>query len=166
MGRPGVAWAQHTEHTRGLYRQSPKGRALSGIYRGLRIFLSNLAILACLAVALGACGGDGNKADERKVVGVLQLIDVPEPVVTGLKEGLAELDFVEGQDIEYLFRNIKGDTSLLEGYLKEMVDSDVDDIVSISDRPTMAAKRVAQQSGTPVIFTVVSNPLAARPRII
>ena len=129
------------------------------IHSGFRKLLFNLAILACLGWALAGCNGVGGKADEPKVVGVLQLIDVLEPVVIGVKEGLAELDFVEGQNINYLYRNVKGDTSLLEGYLKEMVDAEVDAIVSISDPPTMAAKRATRGTWMPVIFAVVSNPL-------
>ena len=129
------------------------------IESGIRKFLLNLAILSCLGLALAACNGAGGNSDRPKVVGVLQLIDVLDPVVIGLKEGLAELDFVEGQNIDYLYRNIKGDTSLLQGYLTEMIDAEVDVIVSISDPPTMAAKQATQGTSMPVIFTVVSNPL-------
>ena len=76
----------------------------------------------------------------------------------GLKQGLTELDFVEGENIRYIYRNVKGDTSLLKGYLDELTEADVDVIVSLSDPPTVAAKAATSGTGIPVIFTVVSNP--------
>ena len=113
-----------------------------------------LAILAplTLAILLSACSSGSDDADEVKLVGVIQLIDALDPVVDGLKQGLGELEFVEGQNVSYMYRNVKGDTSLLQAYLKELTEADVDVIVSVSDPPTMAAKEATSGTGIPVIF--------------
>ena len=128
--------------------------------KALRKFSPALAILAplTLAILLSACSSGSDDADEVKLVGVIQLIDALDPVVDGLKQGLGELEFVEGQNVSYMYRNVKGDTGLLQAYLKELTEADVDVIVSVSDPPTIAAKEATSGTGIPVIFTVVSNP--------
>jgi len=133
---------------------------LNTLDKALREYSSALAILALLtlSIILGACNSSSDDADEVKLVGVLQLIDALDPIVDGLKQGLAESKFVEGQNISYMYRNVKGDTGLLQGYLREMIEADVDLIVSLSDPPTAAAKTATHGTGIPVIFSVVSNP--------
>ena len=128
-------------------------------YEALRKDSSALAILALITLSIaGACNGRSDNADETKVVGVLQLIDALDPIVDGLKQGLTELDFVEGENIRYIYRNVKGDTSLLKGYLDELTEADVDVIVSLSDPPKVAAKAATSGTGIPVIFTVGATP--------
>ena len=128
--------------------------------KALRKYSSALAILALLtpSITLGACISSSDDADEVKLVGVLQLIDALDPIVDGLKQGLAELEFIEGQNISYMYRNVQGDTGLLQGYLREMIEADVDLIVSLSAPRTAAAKTATHGTGIPVIFSVVTNP--------
>ena len=126
----------------------------------LRKYSSALAIFALLtlSITLGACNSSSDRVDEVKLVGVLQLINALDPIVDGLKQGLAELEFVEGQNISYMYRNVQGDTSLLEAYLNDLIEAKVDVIVALSDPPTAAAKAATNGTGIPVIFSVVSNP--------
>ena len=127
---------------------------------GGRKVLLVAATLAWLVLVLASagCSSDAKGADAVKTIGVLQLIDKLDPIVDGLKQGLGELGYVEGQNANFLYRNVHADTSLLDGYLKEMIEADVDVIVSVSDPPTMAAKTATDGTGIPVVFSVVSNP--------
>ena len=130
------------------------------IMRGFWRVLLVVATVALLASALASagCSSGANEAEAVKTIGVLQLIDKLDPIVDGLKQGLSDLGYVEGQNANYLYRNVHADTNLLDGYLKEMIEADVDLIVSVSDPPTMAAKPATGGTGIPVVFSVVSNP--------
>ena len=121
------------------------------------LFAVTLAWLVSMLASAG-CSSGVNEADTVKTIGVLQLIDKLDPMVDGLKQGLGELGYVEDQNVNFLYRNIHADTSLLDSYLKEMIEADVDVIVSVSDPPTMAAKTATDGTGIPVVFSVVSNP--------
>ena len=131
-------------------------RTLRGV-RKVLLVVGTLALLAWVLASAG-CSSGASAADPVKTIGVLQLIDKLDPVVVGLKQGLSELGYAEGQNASFLYRNVHADTSLLAGYLKEMIEADVDIIVSVSDPPTMAAKKATDGTGVPVVFTVVSNP--------
>ena len=119
-----------------------------------------LLIVASLTLvfALGGCSKGTDNTDEVKLVGVLTLIDALDPIVDGLKEDLAKSGYVEGQNINYLYRNVRADTSLLEGYLNEMIAANVDVIVALSDPPAVAAKTATRGTDIPLIFSVVGNP--------
>ena len=122
-------------------------------------FLLTMAALGLLLAVLtmSACRGNSGKADV-KTVGVLQLIDKLDPIVAGLKQSMNELGYVEGRNINYLYRNVQAEMGMLSGYLQEMIEADVDVIVSLSDPPTGAAKAATRGTGIPVVFSVVSNP--------
>ena len=111
---------------------------MNTLYKALRRYSSALAILTLLAlsIALGACNSSSEDADEVKLVGIVQFIDAMDPLVAGMKQGLAELEFVEGQNIQYMYRNVKGDTGLLQGYLDEVIAAKNDVSVSLSDPPS------------------------------
>ena len=71
---------------------------------------------------------------------------------------MKESGYVEGQNITYLYRNVQADTTKLNAHLEEMIQADVDLIVSLSDPPTQAAKAATLANKIPVVFSVVSNP--------
>jgi len=136
---------------------------LNRLEKAVRKYGSALAILALLtlSISLGACKSSSDDADEVKTVGVLQISDKLDPKVNGLKEGLAELEFAEGENINYLYRTVNGDISLFEGYVKEMIDGEVDVIVAFSTKGAIAAQAAANGAEIPVIFNMESDPQAA-----
>ena len=66
------------------------------------IRLVQLTILMSLAaLLLSACGG-GAQAQDTFTIGVVNYIDIMAPAVDGFKEGMAELGYVDGENIIYI----------------------------------------------------------------
>ena len=84
-----------------------------------------------------------------------------------LREGLRELGYVEGQNIEFEFRSAEGQLDRLPGLAAELVRLKVDVIVTLYVPPSLAAKQATHEIpivaivGDPVETGIVSN--LARP---
>jgi putative ABC transport system substrate-binding protein len=74
-----------------------------------------------------------------------------------LKRGLAELGYVEGRDIEYVWRFGDGRFERLPQLAKELVEQNVDIIVPATPPAIHAAKAVA--STIPIVFPLGSDPV-------
>ena len=74
---------------------------------------------------------------------------------------LREIGYVEGRDFstEHLWAD--GDAKLLPGFAAEMVGRKVDLIVTYSTEAAQAAKAATRDTQIPVVFTMVSDPVAS-----
>ena len=74
---------------------------------------------------------------------------------------LREIGFVEGRDFstEHLWAD--GNAKLLPGFATEMVGRKVDLIVTYSTAAAQAAKAATRDTQIPVVFTMVSDPVAS-----
>ena len=74
---------------------------------------------------------------------------------------LREIGYVEGRDFstEHLWAD--GDAKLLPGFAAEMVGRKVDLIVTYSTAAAQAAKAATREIQIPVVFTMVSDPVAS-----
>ena len=95
-------------------------------------------------------------------IGVLQLVEHPalDAAYKGFVDGLAEAGFVDGENIEIDFRNAQADQSNLMTMSDRFVKNNVDLILAIA---TPATQSVASATSTiPILFTAVTDPVAAR----
>jgi putative ABC transport system substrate-binding protein len=106
-----------------------------------------LALLAMLSVALLACGA---KKPQSYTVGILNLAEAASDGVVGFQEGLAELGYVEGENITYIYDGPSNDMETLAVYAQKMVDQQPDLVFAIS-RQDIAALR-ALDPDIPIIF--------------
>ena len=81
------------------------------------------------------------------------------PSVEGLKAGLRELGFEEGEHVVFDVRVTDGQSERLQAAASALVKSGVDLIFSSGDAATLAAMAATQT--IPVVFTGVGDPLAA-----
>ena len=117
-----------------------------------------LAAVAALAfLAFTAC----TESNKPMKIGIFTYTEKLDVAVDGFKRALADLGYIDGDNIEYIYRNVEGDPSLSEDYLNELLEAEVDVILSISTPASVAAKAAASGTGTPVVFTLVGDPLAA-----
>ena len=79
----------------------------------------------------------------------------------GFIEGLAEEGFVEGENIEIRFQNAEADTGIAAQIADQFVQS-CQLICGIATPAAQAAYNVAEDKGIPVIYTAVSDPVAAQ----
>ena len=115
-------------------------------------------ILLSLLVLLGLAAGAS--AAEKKSIGIIQLVD--NGAFTDMREGflarMAELGYTD-ETVAFDYKNAQGDMTNLYSICQTLVDNEVDLIVTIATPPTQAI--VNMESGIPVFFISVSNPVGA-----
>jgi putative tryptophan/tyrosine transport system substrate-binding protein len=94
-------------------------------------------------------------------IGVLMTIaeDDPQtqPILMAFKQGLQELGWIEGRNIQVDYRFGAGDVDRIQRFAKELVDSKPDLIVGHTTPGTGALAR--ETKTIPIIFVVVSDPV-------
>jgi putative ABC transport system substrate-binding protein len=109
-------------------------------------------------------GGDAESTDTKVLnIGVIQYAPHPslDNCYTGLVEGLKEAGFVDGENIKIDFQNAQGEMSNSDMIAKNMVSLKYDLIVGIATPAAMSAYSAAKDAGIPVVFSAVSDPVAA-----
>jgi len=92
-------------------------------------------------------------------LGILEPGKPPEPLVDVLVERLNELGYREGRNIAYEYRWAEGKPDRLDELAKELVDSKVDVITTLSTPAVIAAKKVTKT--IPIVFAGVGDPVGA-----
>lgn len=118
----------------------------------------SVLLLAC-ALLTAACG-DG-AADAEITVGLVTNNPNGLRNVAGFVEGMAEVGYIEGQNVTYLYAGepVRGDD--LDKALSEMVEADVDLIFTAGTPTGVAAYEATQASQIPVVFGVIADPIRA-----
>ena len=92
-------------------------------------------------------------------IGVLLSGDIRLEVFSGLKDGLRELGYVEGEDVIFEVKNAKGDRSLLPELARSISDSQPDVAVAGGGIEADALKSATETSDIPVVFLSVSSAI-------
>ncbi len=121
-------------------------------------------MLAALAVTSGglwlwAGGDDPARASYR--IGILHPSRVDIATVEGLQGGLAELGYVEGDNLHFEYDGPAGHGERLDAAAADLVKRGVDIIFVSSTPATKAVMRATIETRTPVVFGPVNDPLAA-----
>lgn len=133
----------------------------------LKIMMT-LMVMAALAVALTACGGADDKDteatdSETKTLGIIQFAPHPslDNCYEGFVAGLEEGGYVDGENLKIDLQNSQGEATNSDMQAKNMVTSKYDMLCAIATPSAMSAYSATKDSDIPVIFTAVSDPLAA-----
>lgn len=128
----------------------------------LKKIVAVISAAAISAAALAACGtsqpaNETSSADSYKI-GVLQYADHPslDNCLEGFKEGLD----AEGITYEIEAQSAKGDDSTNTQIAQQFVDKDL--VCGIATPSAQACYNACFESGIPVIFNAVSDPVAAK----
>ena len=119
--------------------------------------MKKLTILLIVLLLISGC----TKNRKEFTVGVIQWGEHPALVDSfeGMKEGLLEKGILERTNIEV--KNAYEDASNALTISSQFVQADVDVIYAIATPSAQAAMNVAEESGIPIIFSAVSDPIAA-----
>ena len=103
----------------------------------------------CVLLLLALCGcGD----EEVVVVGVLDHLGLYPEILEGFREGLADKGYVEGENLQIVFPGTPGDPRDLDFRARQLVDSDVDLILALTEPAAQAARNATQGTAIPVVF--------------
>lgn len=130
----------------------------------MRKIISAVSILA-MAASVTACSSTATTNNSGKVykIGVIQYAPHPslDDCYTGFKKGLAESGLTVGKNVTIDFQNAQGDTSNSDLIAKNMVSKKYDMIMGIATPAAMSAYSAAKTTNIPVVFTAISDPIAA-----
>ena len=121
-----------------------------------RIVLGSMAAIAALTVASGV------HAQAVKSVGVTAIVDHPalDSVRKGVQDELKALGWEEGKNLQLSYQSAQGNTATAGQIARKFVGDKVDAIVAIATPSAQAA--VAATKSIPVVFTAVTDPVAAK----
>ncbi len=119
-----------------------------------------LALLPLAAGALLAAVAHGQQPARPYRIGVLNTaLASNAPMVEGLKTGLKQQGMLEGRDVAYVIRVTRGREEAVAPAAEELVQAKVDLI--FANGPVAARAAKAATPTIPIVFTVVSDPVAA-----
>jgi len=116
-------------------------------------------VIAGLAAAWPLLARAQTSAGKIYRLGILQPGKPPQPLVDILRDRLKDLGYREGHNIAYEYRWAEGRNDRLDELAKELVDSKVDVITTLSTPAVIAAKKVTKT--IPIIFAGVGDPVGA-----
>lgn len=144
-----MLWGQPNFQINGTVMMKRNGR-ISYFFMLILISLQVLPLTAC------------SRAEPEMVrIGVVNLSPRLAPVLDGFKGGMAGFGYVEGENVTYLYEGSAESIAALDDQVQVLLDAKVDLIVAISTPAAQAAYRLAQGSGTPVVFGPVTDPVVA-----
>jgi ABC-type uncharacterized transport system substrate-binding protein len=110
-------------------------------------------------VGLIVAPSHAQEGQARKVyrIGILRAGPPPEAYVEGLKQGLRERGYVDGQNVVFEFRITDGSFDQLPRFAEELVRSKVDVILASNSPAALAAKGVT--TSVPIVFVGVYDPV-------
>ncbi|MBN1428861.1 MAG: ABC transporter substrate-binding protein [Anaerolineae bacterium] len=122
-----------------------------------------LIFILCMVTGLlsGACK-NSSQAKHTVVIGVV--IESEPLVVTfdGLRKGMADLGYVEGDNITYIFNGVVGsDLDDIDHEVEGLLAKKVDLFFTPGTVPTLRVKQAVEGTDIPVIFAPVINPVDA-----
>jgi putative ABC transport system substrate-binding protein len=118
-----------------------------------------LGITLALAIFVAPLASDAQPAGKVPRVGVLIAVSAPTTTLFDevLRQGLAELGYVEGENIALEYRSAEGQYEQLPALAAELVGFPVDVLVTWGTPAALAAKHTT--STIPVVFTAVADPV-------
>ena len=119
-----------------------------------------LAVLMIVMMTIGlcACGGGGSADDELLKIGVLQLVkhDALDKAYQGFVDGLKELGYEDGVNIEIDYQNASGEQPNCLSIAESMVNDNKDLIFCIATPAAQAA--ASKTSEIPILVSAVTDP--------
>ena len=115
-------------------------------------------IAVALALALPLCFAEPAQAQKVYRIGSLNTAEQFVNAFEGFKSRMAELGYVEGENVRYDFYNAKGSNEALNAFAKKLAQDKVDMIVTSATSSTVAAAKATKGTSIPVVFLSAGNP--------
>ena len=114
-----------------------------------------------LMLALPACNGSDEEDNPQYTIGLVTNNPNGLKNVQGFRDGMAELGYIEGENVTYIFADGPVTGAALEAALQDMVEKKVDLIFTAGTPTGVAAHQATAETNIPVVFGVIADPIAA-----
>ncbi len=115
--------------------------------------VSLVLLSAILILILFISGCNSASAPKTYRVGVLSGLNFVVDITDGFKAGMAELGYVEGENIVYDIQETNFDIPTYQSILQKFVDDGVDLILVFPTEASQEAKYITEGTDIPVVFT-------------
>ena len=121
-------------------------------------WLSGLVVAGAMAWGLGTAAADPIR------IGIANFGEHPQlnASIAGFKKALAENGFVEGKDVVYTESHTNFDASLVPQMIAKLQAEQPKLVYTITTPVSQIAKKALAGSGIPVVFSAVTDPVAAK----
>jgi len=118
-----------------------------------------LLVLAMLVLA--ACGS-GMGQPKTYTIGIVHNAPILAPVIEGFKTGMADLGYVEGENVIYIDNGVtEADPQALDAEIENLLAQDVDLLFPVGNPAAVQAKQAVAGTDMPVVFGAVTDPIGA-----
>lgn len=119
-------------------------------------------IILFLILTLGACSGSGDSGTVYKV-GICNYVDDASlnQIVDNIQARLKTLGTEKGVTFKISYDNCNADANVLSQIIANFIADDVDLMVGVATPVAMAMQTATEDNAVPVVFSAVSDPLAA-----
>jgi len=118
-------------------------------------------VVIIVTLTLAACDSVSDEDSRYFTIGLVTNNPNGLRNVQGFRDEMAELGYVEGENVTFMFAGhpTKGDE--LDAVLESMVAAKVDLIFTAGTPTGVAAQRITEGTNIPVVFGVIADPIAA-----
>lgn len=117
--------------------------------------------LVVFSLLLTAC--QKNQPSKPFTIGVVSYVSIHAPVIEGFKAGMAELGYVEGEDVIYIDNGVVApDSQAVDAEIEQLLAQDIDLLFPLGTLTTLRAKHAVEGTDMPVVFGAVSTPVKER----
>jgi putative ABC transport system substrate-binding protein len=121
-------------------------------------WLHLISTAVALAAAASAAQAEQKKIAITSISEVAQVLDLKR----GLLEELARLGYTEGKNLQVEYANALGNFQVQQQIAKKLASETYDVVVPITTPTSIAVAKAEEENKTPVIFTMVTDPVGAK----
>jgi putative ABC transport system substrate-binding protein len=121
-------------------------------------WLSGFVLAGALVASIGAAAADQIR------IGIANFGEHPQlnAAVEGFKKTLSENGYVEGKDVVYTLSHTNFDATLVPQMIAKLQAEQPKMILTLTTPVSQIAKKALAGSGIPIVFTAVTDPVAAK----
>ena len=125
--------------------------------------LSSLLLALTLALSLTACGNKEGEGGKTYTVGICNYVDDASlnQINENIQARLKEIGEEKGVNFRISYDNPNADPAVMNQIISSFISNQVDLMVGIATPVAMAMQTATEDSGIPVVFSAVSDPVSA-----
>jgi len=123
-----------------------------------RINAGILLLIILILVAFAGCEAPAKPF----TIGVVSQVSLHSPVLEGFKAGLAELGYIEGKNIKYIYNGVlENNQKIIDDEIEKLLAQDIDLLLSLGNEVGLRAKKAVEGTDMPVLVSACYRPIEA-----